>query len=157
MRINGSIFFGAVDHVQGDAPDGSTADTRSEAPADRDDRGINFIDVAGAEMLVQEAKRRRSLGGGLYLYRVQTGVQEALQQGPYLEEIGEENLFPTKSHPIDSIYPRLDSEICRTCTARIFPQCHVALPNGEPRTDEAHGSPTGHRTADDRPEGRTPS
>ncbi len=60
-------------------------------------------------------------------------MQAVLEQGPYLEVIGEENLFPTKSHPVDTIYPQLDSEICRTCTARIFPQCHVALPNGEPR------------------------
>ncbi len=132
MRIHGSLFFGAVNHVQGEL---HRIDERS--PEQRHvllaARGMNFVDIAGAELLVQEARRRQRIGGGLYFYRVQPAVQEVLEHDPYLEVIGEENLFPTKSHPIDTIYPRLDSDICRSCTARIFPQCHVALPNGEPR------------------------
>ena len=132
LRIHGSLFFGAVNHVQGEL---HGIDER--APEQRHvllaARGMNFVDIAGAELLAHEARRRTAMGGGLYLYRVQAGVLELLDQGPYLEAIGKENIFPTKSHPIDTIYPRLDPEICRTCTARIFPQCHVALPNGESR------------------------
>ncbi len=132
IRIHGSLFFGAVNHVQAELHriDERSPESRHVLLAAR---GMNFVDIAGAELLVQEARRRRKLGGGLYLYRVQTGVRAVLEQGPYLETLGEENIFPTKSHPVDAIYPQLDSEICRTCTARIFPQCHVALPNGEPR------------------------
>lgn len=132
LRIHGSLFFGAVNHVQGEL---HRIDER--APERRHvllaARGMNFVDIAGAELLVQEARRRRAMGGGLYLYRVQPGVEELLEHGPYLESIGRENLFPTKSYPIETIYPQLDSEICRSCTARIFAQCHVALPNGEAR------------------------
>ena len=69
----------------------------------------------------------------MYFYRLPDKVRELLSRGDYLDEIGEHHIFPTKSHPIDSIYPKLDSEICRDCEARIFPQCHVRLPNGEPR------------------------
>ncbi len=151
MRIHGSLFFGAVNHVQGEL---HRIDERS--PEQRHvllaARGMNFVDIAGAELLVQEARRRHRLGGGLYFYRLQTGVRELLGQGPYLEAIGEDNIFPTKSHPVDAIYPRLDSEICRTCTARIFPQCHVALPNGEPR-DEGPEAPR-YRSPDDPPDRR---
>ncbi len=134
IRIHGSLFFGAVSHVQSKLHriDEKNPQQRHVMLAAR---GMNFVDIAGAELLAQEARRRRKLGGGLYLYRVQTAVRELLEHGDYLEEIGPENVFPTKSHPIDSIYPTLDSEICRSCTARIFPQCHVALPNGEPRRD----------------------
>ena len=132
VRIHGSLFFGAVNHVQAEL---HRIDERE--PRQRHvllaARGMNFVDIAGAELLAHEARRRRSLGGGLYLYRLQAGVQELLEQGPYLEAIGEENVFPTKSHPVDAVYPRLDPEICRSCTARIFPQCDVVLPNGEPR------------------------
>ncbi len=132
LRIHGSLFFGAVNHVQGELHriDAENPQQRHVLLAAR---GMNFVDVAGAETLVQESRRRRRLGGGLYFYRVQQGVRDLLAHGGYLEEIGEENLFPTKSHPVDAIYPRLDPDICRDCTARIFPQCHVALPNGEPR------------------------
>ena len=131
MRIHGSLFFGAVDHVQRELHR-----IDEEAPEQRHvllaARGMNFVDIAGAELLAAEARRRRRAGGGLYLYRIQPEVQQFLEDGPYLPVIGEENIFPTKAHPVDHVYPRLDSEICRTCTARIFPQCHVALPNGEP-------------------------
>ena len=132
IRIHGSIFFGAVSHVQHVL---KQVDERN--PAQKHvmlvARGMNFIDVAGAELLSQEARRRRELGGGLYFYRLQDKVRELFMRGNYLNDINDDHIFPTKSHPIDAIYPKLDSEICRNCTARIFPQCHVRLPNGEPR------------------------
>ena len=133
VRINGSIFFGAVDHVQ-------------QALHEIDERnpqqkhalivasGVNFIDIAGAEMLAQEARRREKLGGGLYFYRVKESVCGTLRKGEYISAIGRDNIFPIKVRPIEAIYPTLDSAICRTCEARIFPECHIALPNGEPRT-----------------------
>ncbi len=132
LRIHGSLFFGAVSHVQGElrAIDEADPQQRHVMLAAR---GMNFVDIAGAELLAQEARRRRKLGGGLYLYRVQPVVRDLLEHGGYLDDIGADHLFPTKSHPIDTIYPRLDADICRSCTARIFPQCHVVLPDGEPR------------------------
>lgn len=132
IRIHGSIFFGAVSHVQRALKkiDQRHPDQKHVLLVAR---SMNFVDVAGAEMLAQEAARRRRIGGGLYFYRLQDEVRDLLTRGDYLNEIGEDHIFPTKSHPIDSIYPKLDSEICRNCTARIFPQCHVRLPNGEPR------------------------
>ncbi len=134
VRLHGSLFFGAVGHVQRELQriDEERPEQRHVLLAAR---GMNFVDIAGAELLTQEARRRRGLGGDLYFYRMQPGVRDLLAQGHYLETIGEENLFETKSHPIDHVYPRLDPEICRSCTARIFPQCDVVLPNGEPRQD----------------------
>lgn len=129
LRVNGSLFFGAVDHVQ--------RRLEETAPGQRHllivASGINFVDMAGAEMLVQEARRRRREGGGLYFYRMKDAVRGLLQRGGYLAEIGEANLFPVKSRPVATIYRALDSEICRGCSARIFRECHVSLPNGEPR------------------------
>lgn len=132
LRLHGSIFFGAVNHVQQTLQqiDEFNPQLKSVMVAAG---GMNFVDVAGAEMLVQEAKRRKKMGGGLYFYRMQPGVHALLEKGHYLDAIGKNAIFPPKSRPIDTIYPTLDSDICRTCTARIFPQCHVALPNGEPR------------------------
>ncbi len=134
IRLQGSIFFGAVNHVQGqlhrvDAEDPRRRHLLIAATT------VNFVDVAGAEMLAQEALRRRRIGGGLYFYRAQEPVRELLEHEDYVAAIGRENLFPVKTRPIDAIYPHLDPEICRTCTARIFPQCHVALPDGEPRAE----------------------
>ena len=60
-------------------------------------------------------------------------VLRILQRTGFAAEIGLENLFPVKTRAVGAIYRKLDSEICRHCTARIFRECHTSLPNGEPR------------------------
>ena len=134
VRINGSIFFGAVDHIQG-VLQNIDAHVPTQKHVVIDATGINFIDVAGAEMLAQEAKRRRRLGGALYLYRVNDDVMQLLERGRYLEDIGRENIFPVKSRAVGFIYPKLDPEICRSCELRIFRECESALPTGELREE----------------------
>jgi SulP family sulfate permease len=131
VRVNGSLYFGAVDHV-----------ARSFARIDPRQKhlvvvasGINFIDVAGAEMLVAESRRRRALGGGLYFYRVKDEVRRLLERGGYLTALGPENLYPVKHRVIAAIYPRFDLETCRRCKLRIFRECQEYLPNGERRPD----------------------
>ncbi len=134
VRINGSIFFGAVDHVQNSLiqideanPDQKTVMIVAS--------GINFIDVAGAEMLAQEARRRRKLGGGLYFYRCKDSIYRFLRKSDKLDDIGEGGFFPAMSNWIHPIYDTLNPEICRTCKYRIFSKCQKRLPGGEPRTE----------------------
>ncbi|OYY95480.1 MAG: hypothetical protein B7Y41_02970 [Hydrogenophilales bacterium 28-61-23] len=130
MRLHGSLYFGAVDHVQRalqqideDNPQQKTVVVA--APA------MNFIDVAGAEMLAQEARRRRRLGGGLYFWRLRDSVHGFLRHGEYLKDIGEGGFFPVKSNITAAIYNTLDPDICRTCKTRIFAECHSdVLPGG---------------------------
>jgi len=132
LRLNGSLFFGAVDHVQRHLEEIDARDPRQKHVLIAAS-GINFVDMAGAEMLVQEARRRKRIGGGLYFYRLKDAVRAFLRHGGYLDDIPEENVFPVKSRPIPDIYRKLDPEICRHCTVQIFRECHIALPNGEPR------------------------
>lgn len=132
VRINGSLFFGAVDHVQRHLEEIDERDPRQKH-ALIVASGINFVDMAGAEMLAHEARRRRRMGGGLYFYRMKDAVRSLLKRGGYLEDISDENIFPVKTRPVSAIYRRLDPEICRHCTVRIFRECHETLPNGEPR------------------------
>lgn len=132
VRIEGSIFFGAVEHVKQMLRQIDEYD-----PAKKHvmmfSRAVNFIDLAGAEMLAGEARRRQKLGGGLYLVGVQPGFCSMLREGGQAEQVGRENIFPNKGEAISTVYSRLDSNVCRTCTARIFSECDIALPNGEPR------------------------
>ena len=132
VRINGSIFFGATDHVQG-VLQNIDAINPSQKHVLIDATGVNFIDIAGAEMLAQEAKRRRRLGGALYLDRVNDDVMKVLARGGYLDVIGKENIFPVRARAVGFIYPKLDAEICRGCTRQIFAECKTTLPNGELR------------------------
>ena len=74
------------------------------------------------------------MGGGLYFYRVKEGTCDMLRKGTYVNAIGQENIFPAKTRPIADIYPKLDQEICRSCAARIFPECQTQLPDGSSRS-----------------------
>jgi ATP:cob(I)alamin adenosyltransferase len=133
LRIEGSIFFGAVDHIQH-----AFAAVDEHVPSQKHlllfSKGINTIDLAGAEMLAHEAQRRRKLGGGLYLCGVRDATCGMLKKGGYQADIGEANVFAHKPDAIAAIYPRLDSERCRACSSRIFRECRERLPNGEART-----------------------
>ena len=122
VRIDGSLFFGAVPYVR------EKLRTYEEAEPFQKSllivaKGINFLDVAGAEFLAEEAKHRRSRGGRLYLYEVKEGVCAPLKKSGLAEEIGRENLFESKSQAIHTIISDLNPEICKTCTRRIFLEC----------------------------------
>ena len=129
LRVEGSIFFGAVEHVQQHFRNVDEADPQKKHLL-LTSRAIGFIDLAGAELLAKEATRRRKLGGGLYLVGVQPDLCEMLRRSGQVDTVGEEQIFRHKGDAIQAIYPRLDNEICRSCTARVFRECHVALPDG---------------------------
>jgi SulP family sulfate permease len=134
LFLDGAVFFGAVNSVE-----------TSLRRYDQDNPdykhvlilgiGINFIDLAGAEMLAREARRRRRMGGGLYFHRLKDSVFLMLKSGGFVDDIGKANMFPMGPQVIPKLYPRLDSEICRRCKTRIFDECQDTLPNGEPRDE----------------------
>jgi len=122
VRLNGSIYFGAVNHLQ-------------EALQQIDEReplhrhvllvasGINFVDLAGAHLLGQEAQRRRALGGGLYLFNVKDEPLHMLHRSGVFDQIGADHFFKMGEDVIATLYQRLDRSICAQCPARIFKPC----------------------------------
>src|SRR5690606_4169582 len=96
IRINGAMYFGAANFIQ-----------QALLRIDRDNprhvnvfivaRGIHYIDAAGAQVLAQEARRRRKLGGALYFYRLNELVQDTLRKGGFLEDIGADNFYSTQA------------------------------------------------------------
>jgi SulP family sulfate permease len=132
LRIDGSLFFGAVDHVQ-DELEAMRRGASARAHVLLIGSGINFIDVAGAELLAQEADAQRAAGGALYLCNLKPTVVDVLERAGLVDRIGRDRIFATKDEAIRGIYPRLDSAICRASTARIFVECRTHLPDGSPR------------------------
>ena len=126
LRIEGSIYFGAVDYV------GRHFDTLAEvAPGQKHllvlAKGINFIDVAGAELVGGEALRRRALGGALHLCSLRQPVHDLLERSGYLAVIGPENVYRSTGEALAGVFERLDRAVCARCDARIFTEC-AALP-----------------------------
>lgn len=124
MRLNGSVFFGAVSHLKQ-----QVRDLREKEPNHKHlvimASGVNFVDLAGAEFLAETARQYSDAGGSLGFYRMKEGVAETLRKGGLMTAIGEGNLYPTKSRPGEALFPRLDKTICASCPHRLFPSCET--------------------------------
>lgn len=127
VRIDMSIYFGSLDYVQ--KVFNKITDSQGYKHILIIGAGINFIDMAGAEMLVQEAKRLKRVGGGLYFCGVKPKVCNYLKESGFADEFGRENLFLKKNEAIPIILTRIDQARCASCTARVFTDC-AYLPGG---------------------------
>jgi SulP family sulfate permease len=140
LRVRGSIYFGAVEHVREALHRIDEADPRRKwllLVA----QGVNFVDLAGAQLLAEEARRRRALGGALFIVGAQPAVQQMLERSDHIADIGVDRLIGHKGDALRAAYPLLDSAVCRNCTKRVFEECHVALPDGTPRPEQAPDMP----------------
>jgi SulP family sulfate permease len=122
IRIDGSLFFGSVNHVE------QTFDQlRAEHPEQKHlavvATGINFVDLQGGTALAKEAERRKAAGGGFYLVNVKQGLWEMLERCECMDEEAERNVFQSKPVAIRAIFQKLDKSICATCDKRIFLEC----------------------------------
>ncbi|TNH14126.1 SulP family inorganic anion transporter [Halomonas sp. BL6] len=120
LRIDGSLFFGASDYVQ------RRLRSLSAKPGTRVliiGKGINFIDAAGTEMLLQEISRLRQQGGDLIISSLKGNVLDELRKRGDLQRLGQERFFETPQTAISATAPRLDAATCETCHQRIFSEC----------------------------------
>jgi SulP family sulfate permease len=122
LAIEGSIYFGAVQHAEA-----HFATLREVAREQKHllivARNINFLDVAGAEALVREARARRWGGGRLWLQGLRAAAEDVLRRGGFLDEIGADAVFRDKREAIGRVFEALDPGICARCRARIFEEC----------------------------------
>ncbi len=127
VRIDGSLYFGAVDHVQEQLHQLS-----EQSPKQKHlliiGNGINFVDIAGAELLAAESRNRKARGGGLYLVKIKEEACNTLRKGGFRDLIGLENIFLTKADAIETVFQRLDPGICARCDKRIFLECQKLPP-----------------------------
>jgi len=122
IRFNGSLFFGAVNAFKEELLrcEQLNANCRHLAIIMA---GVNFADIAGAEALAQMARRYRDRGGCLYLLGANSVVLDLLEKGRYLDVIGRQNVFASKTAAFRHIYTRLDYDLCRSCNLRVFVEC----------------------------------
>ncbi|MCP4981719.1 MAG: SulP family inorganic anion transporter, partial [Gammaproteobacteria bacterium] len=122
LRIDDSLYFGSVAHV-GEL----FRRYREHYPEQKHlfllTKGIAQVDVAGSELIVNEARERRAIGGDLYMYQLRNTASKVFDRGGYHEEIGDANIFEAKEEAIPAIFDRLDKDICASCENRIFLEC----------------------------------
>ncbi|MGD2160821.1 MAG: SulP family inorganic anion transporter [Gammaproteobacteria bacterium] len=121
IRIDMSIYFGSINHIQHRIA--QIVDSEKIYHILIVSSGINFIDLAGGEALVAENNRLKKHNGGLYFVGLKSSVYEFAAKSCFIKNIGSDHFFDSKSNAINSIYKRLDKNVCSTCDARIFREC----------------------------------
>jgi sulfate permease, SulP family len=137
LRLDGSIFFGAVNHISEDLHsiiDASPEQYHILIIAS----GINFMDATGCHMLFHESRSLRLAGREISLCSLKREVVDMLKRGGCFADMGPEHFFSSKDEAIQFIVSRLDPERCAGCTARVFAEC-FERPGGDDNTLQSDG------------------
>jgi len=121
IRIDGSLFFGAIAHTQQQLRL-LTADNETSIVVVIG-KGINFIDVSGAQMLVQEINRIEQQGGQLIFSSFKDQVIDELDKQGYLKKIGRQRFYSSPQPAIRWAINQLNPQHCQHCSTRIFHDC----------------------------------
>jgi len=122
VRIDGPLFFGSVQPVaEAIERMASGADARRHLLIVAS--GINYLDAAGAQMLVHQARQRAERGGALYICALRFEARTFFEDSGYAAAFGPDTIFTTKAEAVAAIFERLERPICERCTARIFEEC----------------------------------
>ena len=121
IRIDMSIYFGSINHIQKCIA--NIVEKEKIHHILIEGSGINFVDLAGVEVLVSENKRLLKLGGGLYFVGLKPSVYEFAARSCFIKKIGNDHFFDAKSKAVRKIYERLNQTGCKNCQAKIFKEC----------------------------------
>lgn len=122
MRMEGSVYFGAVAHVAEhlhglriapDAPRHLLVMSKS----------MSSIDLAGADLWDAELQRRRAMGGDLYFHQPRAQVLDIWRRSGFIDRLGPGHIFDSKPEALATIVPKLDEAICANCKVRLFNEC----------------------------------
>ncbi len=121
-RLQGSLYFGAVEYLEKEF-----RRLEMERPEQKHFGlmldGAVGVDLSGAELLIEEARRRNARGGGLYLSVRYPPIRRQLAQFHVPQKIGREHIFRRKMEMLPTMVAKMDLEICATCKTRIFKEC----------------------------------
>ena len=121
IRIDMSIYFGSINHIQNHIHQIVEGENIKHILIVAS--GINFIDLSGAEVLITENNRLKTLGGGLYFVGLKASVYKFAAESCFIRKIGADHFFDSKNQAIREIYNRLDRDICDSCRVRVFREC----------------------------------
>ena len=122
IRVDMSIYFGSLDHVQSKIHKISKRDKVYDILIIAE--GINLIDLAGTEMLLHEAERLDAMGGGLYFAGVKPAVYESISKTHLINGIGNAHFFDDKKEAIIKLSRLLRMQgRCELCRDRVFREC----------------------------------
>ncbi|MEO6320392.1 MAG: solute carrier family 23 protein, partial [Polaromonas sp.] len=136
LRMEGEVYFGATQHVA-DILHALRSQPNPQKHLLVMAKSMNFIDLAGAELWEAELAARRAMGGNLYFHRPRPEVIRMWHKTGFTDVLGPAHQFPDKFTAISTIFSKLDPDICRHCSARIFEECKTAAGADDPANQPA--------------------
>lgn len=122
MRLDGPLFFGSVETIR--RMFRSVERSRSEQKHMLFAiKGVGEIDMPGADLLIEEAERRRARGGSFHVMTRTPKTIHKLARFKVLRSLTKKHIHLSKGEAVAEIVPLLDPEICARCTTRIFREC----------------------------------
>lgn len=132
-RLDGPLFFGSVEHVRRQFRH-FELDRPGQTHMIFVVKGVGEIDMPGAELLIEEAKRRHARGGSFHLQTRTPRTISKLARFRVMRSLTKQRIHLSKGDAIAEIVPMLDPAVCAACTARVFKECPMPAggPGGEP-------------------------
>jgi len=122
VRIDGSLFFGAVAYVEE-----QIERLKGLFPGQKYllliCSGINHIDISGLDLVANVARERREEGGEMFLYGVKPQVVRMLERSGLAAELGADHIIGSKTRALHTVVTQLDVRICRKCAQNVFHEC----------------------------------
>lgn len=106
LRLDGELFFGSVSHIQAELQRLSDLGTVQHILLVGS--GVNYIDLAGAGMLVEESSRLQKLGITLHLSNFKTAALHTLKRGNFEQQIGRDQIHVSHHVALQKILPLTD-------------------------------------------------
>ncbi|HEX5515020.1 MAG TPA: SulP family inorganic anion transporter, partial [Gammaproteobacteria bacterium] len=103
LRLDGSLFFGAVDNVERELQRLTAAPQPKRVLLVC--HAVNLIDLAGVDMLVREAERLAQEGGELYLCGLRDQPRRSLEQGAKGSRITSNHIFGDPAVALAALAP----------------------------------------------------
>ena len=125
-RLQGPLYFGSLEALQAKFLQIETTRPDQKHLVLGIDGNIG-MDLSGAEFLMEEARKRRARGGGLYLVVKYPRLRHQVAQFGLARALGPNQVFRRKSEAIPRLIRKLDPDICATCKNRIFLECPKAM------------------------------
>ncbi len=124
-RLDGPLYFGSVEFIRR-----QFRRFEIERPSQKHClfivKGVGEIDLPGAELLIDEAKRREIMGGSFHLQTRTPRTISKLGRFKVMKSLTKHYIHLSKNDAIADIVPTLDQSICATCQTRIFRECPEA-------------------------------
>lgn len=121
-KIEGPLYFGSAEYVRR-----RFREIERSRPMQKHmlfiAKGTGDIDLAAAELLIEESHRRKARGGSLHVQSKTPQSVQRLMKFHVERELAGGHAHVSKHDAIAEMIPMLDQSVCAQCTARIFREC----------------------------------